>query len=127
MNDIQNIIKQEVLKIVHETTETLALEDLKESDDLSENLGLQSIDWARLLAILEIKLDLNPFAQMMSVTDVRTLGDFINAYVKAQTSNNQETESATDEILRESANRATLRRHAGLLQKNRKITIDKNN
>lgn len=79
MNNHEELIRKEVLKLLNETNDSLTLMDLEDSAEL-ESLGLGSIDWARLLAILEIKLESTPFENTVSVTDVSTLGEVIAAY-----------------------------------------------
>ncbi len=49
---------------------------------LVEDLGLRSLDLARIIAKLEVKLDADPFAELVSITSVRTPGDLCAAYAK---------------------------------------------
>ena len=49
---------------------------------LVEDLGLRSLDLARIIAKLEVKLDADPFAELVSVTSIRTPGDLCAAYAK---------------------------------------------
>ena len=38
---------------------------------------------ARIVASLEMKLDVDPFAEDVAITSIRTVGDLCNAYEKA--------------------------------------------
>ncbi|MCE5268226.1 MAG: acyl carrier protein [Planctomycetaceae bacterium] len=49
---------------------------------LVEDLGLRSLDLARIIAKLEVKLDVDPFAELVSITSIRTPGDLCAAYAK---------------------------------------------
>jgi acyl carrier protein len=49
---------------------------------LVEDLGLRSLDLARIVAKLEVKLDADPFAELVSITSIRTPGDLCDAYAK---------------------------------------------
>jgi len=81
MDVIKLVVKQEVLKLLNETNSSLTISDLKDSDNL-EALGMSSVDWSRLLAILEIKLGLRPFSTIIDIIDVSSLGELISIYAK---------------------------------------------
>lgn len=49
---------------------------------LVDDLGLTSLDLAAILAKLERKLGVDPFAEMVPVTSLRTAGDVCAAYRK---------------------------------------------
>lgn len=49
---------------------------------LITDLGLKSLDLAQLVALLEYSLRVDPFARLVSITDVRTVGDLCLAYEK---------------------------------------------
>jgi len=49
---------------------------------LVEDLGLRSLDLARIIAKLEMKLGVDPFAELVAVTSIRTPGDLAAAYAK---------------------------------------------
>jgi len=70
-----------LLEIVNEVTEpTEPVEDLDEEQLLVDQLGLTSLDLARLVAVLEMELDTDPFSDEVPITSVRTVGDLMNAY-----------------------------------------------
>ena len=51
-------------------------------DRLSTDLGLTSLDLATLVAALEMKLEADPFQELIPITSIRTIGDLEAAYVK---------------------------------------------
>ena len=53
------------------------------ADKLNATLGLSSLDLALLVAELEIKLGVDPFAKLISITSVRTVDDLVRAYRSA--------------------------------------------
>lgn len=57
--------------------------DLRPRLRLVDELGFKSLDVARMIAMLELRLGLDPFSRLISVTNVRTVGDLCNAYVRA--------------------------------------------
>ena len=115
MNKIRQIIKEETLKLLNETNQSITIADLKDSTEL-ESLGLGSIDWARLLAILEIKLNSTPFQNSASVTDVSTLGEVIGAYTQSAEA---KVQPPTIETTNNKAMRAVARKQARTLRENR--------
>lgn len=58
------------------------LQAVEPSQLLVEDLGLTSLDLAAILAKLERKLGVDPFAEMVPVTSLRTAGDVCAAYRK---------------------------------------------
>lgn len=47
------------------------------------DIGLTSLELATVIARLELSLDLDPFAELISVTTIRTVGDMVAAYETA--------------------------------------------
>jgi hypothetical protein len=47
---------------------------------LVQNLGFESLDLARIIAILYMKLQADPFSRLVPITSVRTVGDLQAAY-----------------------------------------------
>jgi acyl carrier protein len=76
----------ELDKIIHDTVRTVAarasieLGALSPSMGLVDEIGLSSLNFARIIAMLEMKTGLDPFRALVSVTDIRTLGDLSRAY-----------------------------------------------
>ena len=58
------------------------LETVRKDQMLVEDLGLKSLDLARIIAKLEMKLSVDPFAELVSVTSIRTAGDLCSAYAR---------------------------------------------
>ena len=57
--------------------------DLSATDKLNATLGLTSLDLAFLVADLEAELGVDPFAKLVSITSVRSVGDLVQAYQQA--------------------------------------------
>jgi acyl carrier protein len=47
---------------------------------LVKDLGLDSMDLAELVAVLELELGMDPFAERVSIADVHTVADLLAAY-----------------------------------------------
>lgn len=47
---------------------------------LAADLGLESLDIAELVAVLELELDADPFVESASIADARSVGDLIEIY-----------------------------------------------
>lgn len=82
MENLEQIIHDVILNVAQE--ESLELVDLQNSQKLVDDIGFKSLDLARILAILELKLGVDPFtSNLVAITDVRTVGDLCAAYRKA--------------------------------------------
>lgn len=79
MNHLKQIIYTTIQNVVNE--QSPGAEAIQEQDALVEDLGLKSLDLARIIATLELKLDLDPFAELVSITSIRTVGDLYAAYL----------------------------------------------
>jgi acyl carrier protein len=51
---------------------------------LNGDLGLASLDLAQLVALLEVDLQADPFAELVAITSVRTVEDLCAAYERAR-------------------------------------------
>ncbi|KOV61484.1 hypothetical protein ADL01_31010 [Streptomyces sp. NRRL WC-3618] len=67
-----------MLEIVNEVAGPV--EHLDDDQLLVDQLGLESLHLARLVAVLEMELDTDPFSDDMPITGVRTVGDLLQAY-----------------------------------------------
>jgi acyl carrier protein len=56
---------------------------LSGAEKLTATLGLTSLDLAFLVAELEVELGTDPFAKLVSITSVRSVGDLVRAYQQA--------------------------------------------
>lgn len=107
MSDVRAVI-HEVLREVAE--EEQASTDIRDEAKLVEDLGFRSLTMARILAILEGRLNCDPFSQQVAVTSIRTVDDLCSAYEKCLAGG-----PATDEhaaALDQSRQRAAERRNA---------------
>lgn len=77
VQEIEAVVREEVMQIVQEVSAEIEFVD--DASNLLE-LGLRSLDLARLVASLEMRTGLDPFAAHVSITSVRTLGDLSRAY-----------------------------------------------
>jgi acyl carrier protein len=73
------------------------VESVRGDQTLVEDLGLRSLDLARIIAKLEMKLGVDPFAELVSVTSVRTVGDLCAAYAQCFAEDVEEEEDEPQE------------------------------
>lgn len=95
-----NNLKQTIYSTIQRVAKRKSLEIgvIRDQDALVDNLGFKSLDLARIIAILELKLDLDPFAELVSITSIRTVGDLCAAYAKCfSEQNGSATENNTPE------------------------------
>ena len=78
VSHIERVVHEVVLTAVREHTPDHPA--VSNSDHLIADLGFRSLDLAVLLARLEISLEGDPFAELVPVTSVRTVGDLCDAY-----------------------------------------------
>jgi acyl carrier protein len=81
-DQVETIILHKIRAILAERggspTATLSL-----TAKLNANLGLSSLDLALLVSELEFELGIDPFANLVAITSVRTIDDLVNAYRRA--------------------------------------------
>ena len=85
------------------------LEQVRASDTLQGDLGLQSLDLAQIVARLEMELESDPFLELVSITSVRTVADVVSAYERAASNST----AGVDVDLEAAAERALARRSPG--------------
>ncbi|HEY7665469.1 MAG TPA: acyl carrier protein [Xanthobacteraceae bacterium] len=79
----------QIESIVHDRIRAILAEHggeparLTGADKLNATLGLSSLDLAVLVAELEAELGVDPFAKLVSITSVRSVGDLVRAYQQA--------------------------------------------
>lgn len=79
-----------VREAVQREVEKLAGRAAREEEALVDDLGLRSLDLAQLVAVLELRLGVEPFVEHEAITDVRTVGDLARAFERvAATSGKQ--------------------------------------
>ncbi len=80
MDNLNETILAVVRGVVKEKSPEIA--SIRPDQLLVEDLGLRSLDLARIIAKLEAKLDADPFSELVSITSIRTPGDLCAAYAK---------------------------------------------
>jgi acyl carrier protein len=80
MTDLVETVHSTVLEVVARKQPQLTA--VANADRLSD-LGLGSLDLAEVIVKLEAALDVDPFAELVSVTSLRTVGDLLRAYADA--------------------------------------------
>jgi acyl carrier protein len=78
---IRAAVHQVILKLVQERGE--APTELSDDDKLGASLDLRSLDLAHLVFELELTFETDPFAKLVPITSVRTVGDLVAAYAQA--------------------------------------------
>jgi len=77
-DEISETVHDVILDVARCVQPTLS--ELQAEQELVDHLGLRSMDLARIVAMLELRLDADPFAELVAVTSVRTVGDIVSAY-----------------------------------------------
>jgi acyl carrier protein len=72
-------VKDALLEIVNEEASE-PVEHLEEDQLLVDQLCLTSLKLARLVAVLEMELGVDPFSDEVPITGMRTVGDLLEAY-----------------------------------------------
>ncbi len=80
MDEVKEVILAVLRGVVRE--KSLEIEAIAADQSLVEDLGLTSLDLARIIAKLELKLGVDPFSSLVPVTSIRTAGDLCGAYAK---------------------------------------------
>jgi aryl carrier-like protein len=75
--EIEETIYQAIVELLEDSGRPVQVFD--EEDDLIST-GLTSMDMAALVARLARKWKIDPFLEMKSITEVRTVGDLCRAY-----------------------------------------------
>jgi acyl carrier protein len=81
LSRVRAVVHEAVTKLVQDREESPG--QIGDDDGLSGSLGLRSLDLARLIFELELALEVNPFARLVPITSVRTVGDLVNAFALA--------------------------------------------
>ena len=110
MDQLKQQIYATVQSVVSE--EGIDVSEIHDHDALGDDLGLKSIDIARIIAMLELQLAVDPFAELVPITSVRTVGDLWAAYAKCFSQESGTQESRSQEA-QESLKPQTRRRQGG--------------
>jgi acyl carrier protein len=103
---IERLIHEEILHILDECDE--GQRDITNEALLHADLGLGSLDLAQLVAVLESKLQADPFEHLVAITEMRTVGDLCRAYQRVLVG--ETNVSAGPDVLLVSRKRAQARR-----------------
>ena len=76
--DLEETIRAAVLAIARRSNPAIA--EVQPAQRLTGELGLKSLDLAQLVASLEMELAIDPFAELVAITSVRTVADLYDAY-----------------------------------------------
>lgn len=78
-------VRRQVIGVVEKVIRQRGLDPtgVRESDNLIDT-GLKSLDLSRIVALLEMMLDVDPFLKK-PITDIRTVADLCDAYQAALT------------------------------------------
>ena len=95
MENLNETILAVVLDVVQDNSPDV--EAVRPDQMLVEDLGLRSLDLARIIAKLEMKLAVDPFAELVAVTSIRTPGDLIAAYEKCLSDEEPAEEESADD------------------------------
>ncbi len=111
MSEVKSVV-HEVLRTVAEE-ESLSVTEIRGDEKLVEDLGFRSLTMARILAILEGRLGVDPFSKTVAVTSIRTVDDLCGAYEQCL-SGDDEAAAGADEVphMNRSRERAASRREA---------------
>lgn len=83
-------MKDEIKDVVYRTIESVAaeselpLDELKLHMQISDEIGLTSLQLAEVVALLDNALQVSPFEGMAAITDIVTLADLVAVYRKAR-------------------------------------------
>ena len=80
MQDLPQIVYAVIRLVADE--ESIPVDTLRDESRLVDDLGLKSLDLARVVAKLELTLGVDPFARLVPITSIRTVGDLCAAYAK---------------------------------------------
>lgn len=79
MNTTEDVIYDVLARVMEE--ENVAAVEITDSSRLIDDLGLKSLHIARILAMLELELDYDPFGSgSVPITGVQTVRDLCAAY-----------------------------------------------
>ncbi len=117
MKNINETVLAVVLEVVREKTPEV--EAVRPEQSLVEDLGLQSLDLARIVAKLEMTLGVDPFAELVAVTSIRTPGDLTAAYAKCFSEEVEPPSEAAPDETPATRSRAGLAAQRELRQKSR--------
>ena len=78
MSQVKTVVHEVLANVAEE--ESLPESEIRGDEKLVEDLGFRSLTMARILAILEGRLGVDPFSKAVAVTSIRTVDDLCAAY-----------------------------------------------
>jgi acyl carrier protein len=81
MADVEETVHAVLFRIIQRRTGHIM--KIQAGDRLTDELGLKSLDLAAVISVLELELGVDPFARLVAITDIRTVGDLCGAYRRA--------------------------------------------
>ena len=75
---VEQIIRDVIVEVADE--KDLVIKEIQDTHRLIGDIGLESIDLARIIAVLEFRLGIDPFSTLVPITDIQTVGDICKAY-----------------------------------------------
>ena len=76
--DLERLVHEELRRLLVERDRPPGV--IEDSSRLGLDLGFESLDLALLVARLEVATGLDPFAEEVAITSIRTVGDVVSAY-----------------------------------------------
>lgn len=95
MEDLERTVHEVVLEVARRRKPDL--EGLEPDQRLTVDLGLKSLDVAQVVAVLEDRLEMDPFSELVAITSIRTVGDLAAAYRRCQEGAAADGRAAVDE------------------------------
>jgi len=108
----------DVTQVVYGVLRNVADEELVQPDEirgdqkLVEDIGFQSLSMARILALIEGELGVDPFSSLVPITSIRTVDDLCAAYEKCMAGEEAAQNGQVDAEVVQSLRRADARRNA---------------
>jgi acyl carrier protein len=81
LGQIEAIVHDRIRAVLAERG--IEISRLAGSEKLNATLGLTSLELAVLVAELEAEVGIDPFAKLVSITSVQSVGDLVRAYQQA--------------------------------------------
>jgi acyl carrier protein len=108
--EIERILREEISQILEEKPPEARVspERITREQRLGPDLGLTSLDLAQLVAVVEGRLEADPFQELVPITSVRNVGDLCKAYERFFSGNDDKNADA--EMLLATKRRAEARR-----------------
>lgn len=95
MEDVESTVREVVLEVARRRKPEI--QGLEPEQRLTVDLGLKSLDVAQVVAVLEDRLEMDPFSELVAITSVETVGDLTAAYRKCHEGGGSEDRPASVE------------------------------